>query len=110
MPRRASNIDANQPEIVKKLRDRGVEVYVTSDIGGGFPDLVCAYQGVNILVEIKNPKKSPAGQRLTPAQRIFHKRWKLHGPCIVAKCTGDVMKAFTRELEKHDSGQKIHVR
>lgn len=56
-------IDANQSEIVAALRACGCTVAITSDVGGGFPDLVVGYQGRNFLLEIKTP-----GGKLTPDQ------------------------------------------
>ena len=69
--RRAAKIDANQNEIVDALRLAGASVAITSAVGDGFPDLVVGYEGENYLLEIKDGKKSPSKQRLTPDQKIF---------------------------------------
>jgi Holliday junction resolvase len=79
--RYAARIDANQPEIVDMLRATGVSVAVTSALGDGFPDLVCAYANKNYLFEVKDPEKPPSKRKLTPDQQRFFNNWK--GPCFV---------------------------
>lgn len=56
---RATKIDNNQAEIVKKLRAiPGISVHITSRLGEGFPDIVVGYnKQVTLLVEIKNTNK-----------------------------------------------------
>lgn len=57
MPRRFAarqgKQDANQPEIVKALRRCGAHVVDLHAIGGGCPDLLVGFRGVNYLIEIK---------------------------------------------------------
>lgn len=54
MPRRRKDkIDANQPDIVKKLREiDGVTVEL------GMDDILIGYEGVNYWIEIKDPERS----------------------------------------------------
>lgn len=68
--RRAARTDENQPEIVKALRKIGARVHITSALGGGFPDLCCAYRGKNVLIEVKMP-----GEKLTRDQVEFVATW-----------------------------------
>ena len=75
MPRRAAKVDANQSEIVTALRDAGVSVYACHAVGAGFPDLVCGYQGVNHLLEVKDGSKPPSARKLTRDQTVFHMTW-----------------------------------
>ena len=50
--RQAARIDANQPAIVKALRDiAGVTAYLDVD------DILVGYKGVNYWYEIKDPEK-----------------------------------------------------
>lgn len=65
--------DLNQSEIVDALRQVGVTVHITNQIGNGFPDLVCGVFGKNYLIEVKN--KDTRG-RLTAEQIIFLDKWK----------------------------------
>jgi len=69
--RRAAKVDDNQSEIVSALRSIGATVAITSAVGDGFPDLVVGFNGVNFLLEIKDGKKAPSAQKLTPDQKIF---------------------------------------
>lgn len=88
--RRAAKIDANQPAIVQELRDRHVEVAVTSAVGQGFPDLVVSANGVNLLVELKDPEQKDKRRReLTPDQVKFHDKWR--GPIIKAETTKEIL-------------------
>ena len=77
--RYAARIDENQPAIVDALRKAGAFVHVCSDIGRGFPDLFVAHAGKGLLVEIKNPAKPIADQRLKPDQVEFHAQCAAHG-------------------------------
>lgn len=73
MPKR---IDDNQREIVKAFRDMGATVQILSAIGKGCPDLLLGWRGQNYLIEIKNGKKPPSGQRLTEHEQKFFDSWK----------------------------------
>jgi Holliday junction resolvase len=63
--------DANQPAIVKALRQCGASVTVLSAVGDGCPDLMVGYQGQTYAIEIKTDKGT-----LTPDQVKWHGRWK----------------------------------
>lgn len=73
--RRAARVDANQPQIVDRLRALGCSVASTAALGQGFPDIVVGYRGSNYLFEIKDPAKKPSERRLTPAESLFHRSW-----------------------------------
>lgn len=76
MPKRAARVDANQPEIVEKLREAGCSVFITSDVGQGFSDIVVGLRGMNYLLEIKDGDKSPSRRQLTEAEKEFSKNWR----------------------------------
>lgn len=86
MRRYAARADGNQPEIVKALRAIGAAVVPTHTTGQGFPDLVVAFGGRTVLIEVKDPSKPLSDQRLTPAQKEFHAAW-----------TGEIHIVFTPE-------------
>ena len=71
-----SKVDANQPAIVKKLRDLGCSVQPVHQIGGGFPDILVGKAGVNVLVEIKDGTRPPSHRVLTPDEAVFHEKWR----------------------------------
>jgi Holliday junction resolvase len=76
MPNRARKIDDNQNEIVKMLRRIGCSVAITSMVGKGFPDIICAFRGKNFLFEIKDGNKSESRKRLTPDEEKFFNTWQ----------------------------------
>jgi hypothetical protein len=62
--------DANQAEIVKALRSIGAGVVDLHDVGHGVPDLLVAYHGETVLMEVKTPTG-----RLRKLQREFRAIW-----------------------------------
>lgn len=68
-----SRADNNQEDIVRTLRSCGISVEITSQVGGGFPDLVCGCFGKNYLIEIKNPETRG---KLSTEQLLFRDNWK----------------------------------
>lgn len=83
MPKR---VDANQPEIVKALRELGASVQCLHMVGHGCPDLVIGFRGVTYLCEIKNGN---AG--LTPDEARFHSEWRGQKVAIV-RTVPDVLR------------------
>ena len=75
MTRYASNVDLNQKEIVRALRDAHYQVVLMHTVGGGFPDLIACRGGVAHFVEVKGRRG-----RLNETQRRFHDEWR--GPQI----------------------------
>lgn len=74
---RARRIDANQPAMVKFLRDRSISVAITASLGNGFPDLVIGLPNrITCLVEIKDGSKPPSARKLTPDEQAFHDGWQ----------------------------------
>ena len=73
--RRAAKIDANQADVVTKLRDAGVLVLSLAALGKGVPDLLCAFHGRLVLLEVKDGNKVPSARKLTTDQVEFHKEW-----------------------------------
>ena len=74
----AKRVDVNQNEIVLALRAVGVEVFISSGIGHGFPDLVCDFYGKLLLIEVKDGSKPPSKRKLTRAEDDFYGKWHLH--------------------------------
>jgi hypothetical protein len=66
--------DSNQKAIVDALRALGCSVAILSGVGGGVPDLLVGYQGVNYLLEVKN--LAGRGMRLTPAESAWLRDWR----------------------------------
>lgn len=73
-----ARIDANQPSIVKDLRQYpNITVRSVATIKG-FCDIVVGYNNRNYLYEIKDPDKPPSARKLTPDEKDFHDSWKGH--------------------------------
>ena len=72
--RYANRIDENQNEIVKALRKAGAYVRIISQ-GDGIPDLLVAYNGYTILMEVKDGDKVPSARKLTEAEQKFFDEW-----------------------------------
>ena len=90
-PRR---VDENQSEIIDALRKAGCDVIDTSDVGGGFPDIVVGRggelgkgNGYTYLIEIKNPK---AKGKLNKLQEEFFEWWQ--GQVDVAFTIDDALR------------------
>ena len=64
--RYAKKIDDNQKAIVKALREIGCFVQSLASIGKGCPDLIVAFRGKWFLMELKDGKKPPSAQKLSP--------------------------------------------
>jgi hypothetical protein len=68
----AKKVDKNQASVVKALRDNGADVHLLHMVGAGIPDLLVAYEGQTILMEVKDgPDK-----KFTPDQIKFIAGWK----------------------------------
>lgn len=84
--------DQNQNEIVAGLRNLGFDVFVASNVGGGFPDLVVGCRGRTLLLEVKQPGQA---HRLTPAEAIFHSEWR--GQVDVVTTLDEALAVIERE-------------
>lgn len=73
---RAARTDANQTQIVRKLRQMGHSVAATHTVGNGFGDIVVGIRGQNYLFEIKDPTQPPSARKLTPPEVKFHSAWR----------------------------------
>lgn len=65
-------VDKNQASVVKTLRDNGADVYLLHMVGKGIPDLLVAYEGRTILIEVKDGKD----KHFTKDQLEFIAGWK----------------------------------
>lgn len=54
--RRNARVDRNHQEIVTAFRKLGASVLSLANLGRGVPDLLVAWCGVTMLVEVKTPK------------------------------------------------------
>ncbi len=73
--RRAAKVDANQAQVVSALRSAGAVVHSLAAAGNGIPDLLVAFRGQTILMEVKDGAKVKSAQKLKPLQVEFHTGW-----------------------------------
>ena len=71
--RRAARRDDNEKQIIDALRRCGAYVKVIND--DGTFDLLVAYHGVTLLLEVKDGAKPPSARKLTDAEQKFHDEW-----------------------------------
>ena len=80
--------DENQGRIIKALREIGASVIVLSQVGGGCPDILVGYRGINYLMEIKGPRG-----KLSERQIAFHESWR-GGEINVIRSVGQGIKTI----------------
>lgn len=85
---RARKTDRKQPDIVAALRQVGASVIHLHTVGGGCPDLMVGYRGVNYLMEIKADNG-----RMTQAQSALHGAWR-GAPVIIARSVDEALMAI----------------
>ena len=77
-----AKVDANHTQVVSALRAAGASVQSLAAVGKGVPDLLVSFNGVNLLMEVKDGNKPKSAQKLTEDQIKWHGAWQ--GPvCIV---------------------------
>ena len=89
--RRAARTDNNHAAIVKAFRQIGATVQNLHAVGGGCPDVLVGFRGVNVLVEIKDGAKAASAQRLTAQQFEWHATWA--GQVCIVNSIEDAVKA-----------------
>jgi hypothetical protein len=90
--RRDGRVDANQSDIDRALRAVGASVQPLSSVGGGCPDRLVGFRGVNYLLEIKDGSKPPSKRKLTPDQVVWHGTWQ--GQKAVVKSVDEALQAI----------------
>jgi hypothetical protein len=85
--RKAARRDKNEPDIIAALLAAGASVSQLS--GKGLPDLLVGYQGINYLLEVKNPD----GGKLQPDQVAFIEGWQGR-PVVVVWSVADALRAI----------------
>ena len=68
----AKRVDANQKEIVNKLRAIGASIQDLSMVGKGCPDILVGFRCKNYLFEIKDGNKYASQRKLTDSEKEWH--------------------------------------
>lgn len=96
--RRRAKIDDNQKKIVQALRAMGATVEPRlARIGGGVPDILVGYKGVNILMEIKDGNKPKSQRKLTPDEIEWANKWR--GSVYVVETIEQAIKILNMVLQ-----------
>jgi hypothetical protein len=93
MTRYAARIDANQDEIMDALQALGVWCWDIHWVGRGVPDLLCSYQGLTFLCEVKTPKA-----KMTLAEVRFAREFP--GDLYVVRTVGDVVELVNKRRQR----------
>ena len=98
MRRYAANRDRGEADIVVALRKAGARVLPMSfDTRAGVPDLLVAFRGRLLMLEVKDEigakgGTSRDGQQLSRAQVEFHREWQPH--CDVVRSPIEALQAI----------------
>jgi len=92
--RRANRIDANQNKIVDALRGAGAVVRIVTQ-GDGIPDLLVAYRGCTVLMEVKDGDKVPSARKLTEAEQKFFDEWT-GGMLVIVNSVEEALEILKR--------------
>lgn len=95
--------DGNHAELVSQLLGVGYSVLDTADLGHGAPDLVVGANGINLLLEIKNPEQPPSKRKLTPDEQDFRDSWR--GQYAVVETLEDVIRIVAQKLKEQFNGK-----
>lgn len=92
--RRAARKDRNHNEITAVFQKAGFRVWDTSQLGGGFPDIIIARNKSTGVVEIKDGKLKPSARRLTLDETCFRIHWETHGRWYLVASVDDALNVI----------------
>jgi len=82
--RAAASLDRNQAALVEYLSKHGVTVETRlAECGGGVPDLLLGYCGVDRLAEVKNPERYGQQRNLRKSQQAWVDQWAESTPFLL---------------------------
>jgi hypothetical protein len=102
--------DEAHSAIACQLVECGFSVADTSRVGGGFPDLAIAKNGISALVELKTLKYLPKLAKTRVKTALEHRRksqikfasqWK--GPIITAYTASEIIFDFNRLVKRREA-------
>lgn len=96
--RRRARTDNNHADVVKALTDATIAVQSLAEVGNGCPDLLVAWRGFCMVLEVKDGDKCESKRELTQAQKRWHERWP--GPLAVVTTPEDAVTAVIDAARK----------
>jgi hypothetical protein len=88
--RYAARVDGNQSALVEQIEELGASVQSLHTLGGGVPDLLVGYRGLNYLLEVKDPAQPPSKRKLRETQVLWHSDWR--GQVAIVETVEDFLK------------------
>ena len=71
-----ARLDANHKAVGEYLVKHGMSFLSLAAVGRGCGDALVGYQGINVLIEIKDGAKSASRRALTPLEEDFRLKWR----------------------------------
>jgi hypothetical protein len=90
----ARRVDTVQSDIVVDLRKLGASVLDLSRVGVGCPDLLVGWKGINLLVELKTPKRGTK-KATAEKQAVFAATWS-GAPVLKATSLQQILDRFAQ--------------
>jgi hypothetical protein len=91
--------DANQPELVRIIRQCGASYQHTHSIPGAL-DGIIGYCGIDQRVEIKDPAKPASHRRLTDSEHDVIASWRGRKP-VVIETVEDIINLLGQMESEH---------
>ncbi len=101
-------VDDNQGTIVEALRRIGAEVNITSNLGGGFPDIVVSFRDMWFMIEIKDGDKTKSKKLLTPQELDWHMKQK--APVYIVESATEAIDILTDEKVRATANERWRER
>lgn len=95
--RKTHRLDANHKELRQAAEKLGWLWEDTSQTGLGY-DALITIQGRTVRAEIKDGRKPPSAQKLTPHEERVHQKLKAHGVLVELLTCVDDLQMLHREL------------
>src|SRR5689334_18553459 len=99
--------DQNHTAVVRALRAVGASVSSTAAVGGGFPDLVVGFRGVNYALEVKDGSRIPSRRKLNALEQKFHDSWR--GTVHVVESPEDALRVIGATLRSRVEANAARV-
>lgn len=91
--------DTNHNEIADEFRRLGCGVKDVHNVSG-FADLLVAYRGVTVAVEVKDGSAPKSQQRLSEAEQEFSEYWVAHGGKYAVIKSKDEAKSLVNQMAR----------
>lgn len=91
-------VDGNHAEVMQALRDHAMKPVSLASVGDGCPDILVAFRGVCIPLEVKDGSKPPSERKLTAAEQKWRDDWP--GPWALVETPEQAVIAVLEHAKK----------